>query len=148
MSGGATLRGCEELVASPQEWLDSLQQRADEMVQQSQQLQAQLHELAETASDGGVSVTVGSNGALKDLQLDQRSLRRGPEELQATILRLAREAQARVAPRVAQIVEPVTGASGAEFLRSQLPADVEADRDVGADQADDDGDEQPETFLR
>ncbi len=133
---------------SPQEWLDSLQHRADEMVQQSQQLQGQLQKLAETASDGGVSVTVGSNGALKDLQLDQRSLRRGPEELQMTILRLAHEAQARVAHRVAQNVEPVAGASGAEFFRSQLPVDADVDRDIGADQVDDDGDEQPETFLR
>lgn len=111
---------------SPEEFLTDLQERADEMTRHSQQLQDQLGSLAETASDGGISVTVGANGALQDLDIEQRAMQRGPSELRTTILRLAGEAQANVAHRVVQAVEPFTGATGMEFLRTQLPAEPQA----------------------
>ena len=48
--------------------------------------------MTEIASDGGISVIVNSNGALKDLEIDQRAMQRGPVELRATILPRGRRA--------------------------------------------------------
>ncbi|MCX2732381.1 YbaB/EbfC family nucleoid-associated protein [Saccharopolyspora sp. NFXS83] len=132
---------------SPQQFLESLQSRADEMVQQSQQIQEQLGSLAETATEDGVSVTVGSNGALQDVQFDRSSMQRGPSELRAAILRLSAQAQGAVAHKVAQTVEPFAGASAMEFLRTQLPAEP----DEGAASRNDDpdfDDEPPRSYLR
>lgn len=132
---------------SAEQFLSSLQDRAEDMVQQSQQIQEQLGSLTETASDGGVSVTVSSNGALKDLQIDQRAVQRGPVELRASILRLAGEAQAKVAHQVARTVEPFAGASAMEFLRTQLPAEPEEPDTSPTDDPDLD-DEPPQSYLR
>ncbi|QUG99507.1 YbaB/EbfC family nucleoid-associated protein [Saccharopolyspora erythraea] len=132
---------------SAQDFLSSLQDRADEMVRQSEQIREQLGSLTETAGDGGIAVTVSSNGALKDLEIDQRALQRGPEELRATILRLAGEAQAKVAHRVAQTVEPFAGESAMEFLRTQLPVEPEEPAASRNDDPDFD-DEPPQTYLR
>ncbi|MDA3629446.1 YbaB/EbfC family nucleoid-associated protein [Saccharopolyspora sp. WRP15-2] len=136
---------------SPEQWLAMMQERADEMVRQSEQIQQQMQEMAETASDpdGAVSVTVGANGALKDLQIDQRAMRRSAAELQATILQLAGQAQAAVAGRVVSAVEPVAGAAGMDFLRSQLPPEPEPEAAATRRPAPDDyDDEPPQTFLR
>ncbi|MGW1676825.1 YbaB/EbfC family nucleoid-associated protein [Saccharopolyspora sp. NPDC002376] len=136
---------------SPEQWLAMMQERADEMVRQSEQIQQQMQEMAETASDpdGAVSVTVGANGALKDLQIDQRAMRRSAAELQATILKLAGQAQAAVAGRAVAAVEPVAGTAGMDFLRSQLPPEPEPE--VAAtrrSESDDYDDEPPQTYLR
>lgn len=138
---------------SPEQWLASMQERADEMVRKSQEIQQDLQEMVETASDreGSVAVTVTANGALKDLHLDQRALNRGASHLKSVILQLAGEAQAKVAGRVVDTVEPVAGSDGLEFLRSQLPADPEATSSQQSSAANTDegfDDEPPQTFLR
>ncbi|TDD85657.1 YbaB/EbfC family DNA-binding protein [Saccharopolyspora karakumensis] len=136
---------------SPEQWLASMQARADEMVRQSQEIQQSLQEMSETAAepDGAVAVTVSANGALKDLHIDKRALHRGPDRLKDTILQLAGQAQAKVAGRVVDTVEPVAGSAGLDFLRTQLPADPEAAEPRPARPADDDfDDEPPQTFLR
>ncbi|MFC7343769.1 YbaB/EbfC family nucleoid-associated protein [Saccharopolyspora griseoalba] len=136
---------------SPEQWLAAMQERADEMVRQSQEVQQNLQDMAETAAepDGSVSVTVSANGALKDLHIDKQALSRGPERLKAAILQLAGQAQAKVAGRVVEAVEPVAGSDGLEFLRSQLPADPDAATDQSRRPADDDfDDEPPQSFLR
>ncbi|GAA2345320.1 YbaB/EbfC family nucleoid-associated protein [Saccharopolyspora halophila] len=136
---------------SPEQWLAAMQERADEMVRQSQEIQQNLQDMAETAAeaDGSVSVTVSANGALKDLHIDKQAFSRGPEHLKTTILRLAGQAQAKVAGRVVETVEPVAGHDGLEFLRSQLPADPDAANDQARRPAGDDfDDEPPQSFLR
>ncbi|MFR9731807.1 YbaB/EbfC family nucleoid-associated protein [Saccharopolyspora sp. MS10] len=133
---------------SPQQFLASLQGRADEMVRQSQQLQERLGALTETATEGGVSVTVGSNGALQDLQFDRSSMQRGPSELREVVLRLAAQAQSSVAHQVARTVEPFAGPSAMEFLRTQLPAEPEDGAGRRNDDPDFDEDEPPQTYLR
>lgn len=136
---------------SPEQWLASMQQRADEMVRQSQEIQQSLQDMSETATepDGAVAVTVSANGALTDLHIDKRALSRGPERLKDTILQLAGEAQAKVAGRVVTAVEPVAGNSGMEFLRSQLPADPDTAEDqTRRPVADDFDDDPPQSFLR
>lgn len=135
---------------SPNEWLASMQQRADQMVEQSQELQQRLQEMVETAqdADGSVSVSVSSTGALQDLRIEKRALNRGAPELQSTILRLAAEAQARVASRAVEAVEPVAGNAGMEFLRSQLPKQEDLADGSRSPGDEDDGDEPPQSFLR
>lgn len=103
-----------------------------------------------------VTVTVGANGALRQLTIDDRALRRSGAELAASIMQLAGRAQAAAARRAVRVVEPFAGEEGMEFLRSQLPPDDEIDEDGGAEQGPaargrdrrDDDDEPPQSFLR
>ncbi|EHR51523.1 hypothetical protein SacmaDRAFT_3298 [Saccharomonospora marina XMU15] len=137
------------------QWLADLQRRGEEMVRQSRQAQEELAELAETAAsaDRMVTVTVGANGALRQLTIDDRAMRRSGAELAATITQLAGRAQAAAARRAVRVVEPFAGEEGMEFLRSQLPP--EDDEDGGAEQGSargrdrrDDDDDPPQSFLR
>lgn len=136
--------------AMPQ-WLEDIQRRGDEMVRQSQQLQEQLGELTETArsQDGTVAVTVGANGALRGVHIDDRALRGSAAELSAELMRLSAQAQANAARRAVALVEPIAGESATEFLRSQLPPES-VDEAAGAPQDDDYDDEfgDPRDFLR
>ncbi|WP_216216458.1 YbaB/EbfC family nucleoid-associated protein [Amycolatopsis aidingensis] len=137
------------------DWLADLRRRGAEMVRQSEQAQEQLGELSETASsaDGAVRVTVGASGALRGLVVEDTAMRSSGAELSATILRLAGTAQAAVARRAVEIVEPFAGETGAEFLRSQLPAEEAEERDgsggsgrrTGSGQ---DDEEPPQSFLQ
>lgn len=108
----------------PQHWLRDYQARGEAMVRRSQEFQEQLQDISETATsrDGAVTVTVNPGGALQDLAFSPR-IRQLPEaELAQLTLRMAREAQDRVAHRIAALVEPVSGDGTAlAFLRSQLP---------------------------
>ncbi|MGP4018518.1 YbaB/EbfC family nucleoid-associated protein [Saccharopolyspora sp. 5N708] len=149
-----------------EQWLASLQTQAESMIQQSEQLQVQLAALTETASAGGVRVTVNAGGALQALEITREAMQRGPTELSATILRLGGTAQRGVARRMAQAVEPVAGAEAMQFLRSRIteaeetaatsqpaaapeqrPAPRQAPRRGAADY-DDYDDDMPQTFLR
>lgn len=138
------------------QWLADLQRRGEEMVRQSRQAQEELAELTETAAsaDRMVTVTVGANGALRRLTIDDRAMRRSGAELSATITQLAGRAQAAAARRAVRVVEPFAGEEGMEFLRSQLPPEdddeyggVEQGSARGNDRRDDD-DDPPQSFLR
>ncbi|HEU0088651.1 MAG TPA: YbaB/EbfC family nucleoid-associated protein [Pseudonocardiaceae bacterium] len=116
----------------PQQWLRDYQARGEAMVRRSQEFQEQVQDLSETVTsrDGAVTVTVGASGALQDLAFSAR-IRQLPEvELARLIVQTAREAQHRVAHRVAALVEPVTGETEAlAFLRGQLPPLDDEQRD-------------------
>lgn len=108
----------------PQQWLRDYRAQGEAMVRRSQQFQAQLQEVSETATshDGTVTVTVSPSGALQHLSFSPR-IRELPEaELAQLTLQTAREAQNRVAHRVADLVEPASGDGEAlAFLRGRLP---------------------------
>ncbi|HEY2765481.1 MAG TPA: YbaB/EbfC family nucleoid-associated protein [Pseudonocardiaceae bacterium] len=108
----------------PQQWLRDYQAKGEAMVRRSQQFQQQLHDVSETATsdDGAVTVTVSPSGALQNLSFSSRIRQLSETELAQLILQTAREAQNRVAHRVAELVEPVSGEGEAlAFLRGQLP---------------------------
>lgn len=138
-------------MAEQPQWLADLQRQSERMLEQSQQAQAELAQLSETATspDRAVSVTVGANGALKGLELDERVMRgRTAASLSATIMQLAGQAQAAAARRAIAVVEPFAGNTGMEFLRSQLPPEEAGDSSPAATRDGEDDDEPPQTFLR
>ncbi|MGH4012709.1 MAG: YbaB/EbfC family nucleoid-associated protein [Pseudonocardiaceae bacterium] len=136
----------------PQQWLRDYQARGEAMVRRSQEFQEQLQAVSETATsrDGAVTVTVGPSGALQNLAFAPRSRQLSEAELAQLTLQTTREAQNRVAHRIAALVEPVSGDGAAlAFLRGQLPPlddDQPADRDRSGERHDDDDDRR--TFLR
>ncbi|MGH3994045.1 MAG: YbaB/EbfC family nucleoid-associated protein [Pseudonocardiaceae bacterium] len=135
----------------PQQWLRDYQARGEAMVRRSQEFQEQLQAVSETATsrDGAVTVTVGPSGALQNLAFSPRIRDLSGAELAQLTLQTTREAQNRVAHRIAALVEPVSGDGAAlAFLRGQLPPlddDQPADRDRGGER--NDGDDRG-TFLR
>ena len=137
----------------PQQWLRDYQARGEAMVRRSQEFREQLQDISETAtsSDGAVTVTVNPGGALQDLTFSPRIRQLSEAELAQLTLRTAREAQNRVAHRIAALVEPVSGDGTAmAFLRGQLPPldnNQGDDRGRSADERDDD-DFNDQSFLR
>ncbi|WP_158890009.1 YbaB/EbfC family nucleoid-associated protein [Amycolatopsis anabasis] len=105
------------------DWLADLQRTGQRMIEQSRQAQDELGALLETASsaDRAITVTVGANGALRNLSINQRAMSRSANELSAAIMDLANQAQTAAARRAVEIVQPFAGETGVEFLRSQLP---------------------------
>jgi DNA-binding protein YbaB len=142
----------------PQQWLRDYQARGEAMVRRSQQFQQQLHDVSETATsgDGSVTVTVSPSGALQNLSFSPRIRQLSEAELAQLTLQLAREAQNRVAHRVAELVEPASGQGDAlAFLRGQLPPLDDSPRDEqrddqppGRHQRDDDDGGYDGSFLR
>jgi DNA-binding protein YbaB len=108
-----------------QEWLDDFQRRVDEMRAKSVALQEKLTEAEGKArsSDGLVTVTVTPNGALKNLQIDDRALRSsGGAQLTAAIMETYGKAQRQVSREVADALEPLAGGTEMmEVVRSFLP---------------------------
>lgn len=100
-----------------QEWIDDFQRRVDEMREKSERLQETLAATSatETSSDGLISVTVGPNGALQGLTIDDRALTQRGAELTAAIMQTFGKAQARAAHEVAGALEPLAG--GSEMMR-------------------------------
>ncbi|MGH3793983.1 MAG: YbaB/EbfC family nucleoid-associated protein [Pseudonocardiaceae bacterium] len=138
----------------PRQWLRDYQAQGEAMMRRSQDFQQRLQDTRETASsrDGAVTVTVSAGGALQDLSFSPR-IRQLPEaELAQLTLQTAREAQNRVAHRVAELVEPVSGDGEAlAFLRGQLPPlddEQRDDRPRDRPEPDDDGDSDAGSFLR
>lgn len=109
------------------DWLADLQRQGQEMQQRSEQLQADMAELSESASspDGSVQVTVGGNGALRDLQIGPQAMSKTGPQLAAEVMRLSATAQSAAAKRVMSMVEPLAGADAMEAMRSYLPPELE-----------------------
>lgn len=139
----------------PQQWLRDYQARGEAMVRRSQEFQQQLQEVSETATsrDGAVTVTVSPSGALQNVVFSPRIRDLSEADLAQLTLQMAREAQNRVAHRIAALIEPVSGDGAAlAFLRGQLPPlddDQRDGRDRTGQRNDDDFDDLTDgSFLR
>lgn len=111
-------------MTDPQAWLRDYRAQGEDMVRRSQEFSEQLREVTETASsrDGAVTVTVTPSGALQDLVFSPRARELSEGQLAQLTLQTSREAQARVAHRVAELAAPVIGdGDSMAFLRGQLP---------------------------
>ncbi|MGH4022487.1 MAG: YbaB/EbfC family nucleoid-associated protein [Pseudonocardiaceae bacterium] len=122
----------------PHEWLRQYHAQGDDMVQRSREFGEQLREVSETVSsrDGAVTVTVSPSGALQDLQFSPRVGEMSHVQLSALVMETVRGAQARVAHKVVELVEPLAGGGEAmTFLRGELPPlpDQNEDRRDGDD---------------
>lgn len=109
-----------------QDWLGQFQRRVDDMRAKSLALQEKLAQASATAQsrNGLVSVTVGPNGGLQDLVINEQAIRGGMSAatLTSTIMETYARAQQKAATEVADALEPLAGNSEMmQVVRSFLP---------------------------
>ena len=99
-------------VDEAEDWLDSWVAGVNARAARTADLARQVSALTGRArnTDGSITVTVGSNGQVEDLQLDDRVQRLPGRELAQQILAVMRAAQRQLAERVAGQVERTPGA--------------------------------------
>jgi DNA-binding protein YbaB len=121
----------QEEVLDPQQWLDEYEARLADLQQKSVDLQENLtaSNATVTSKDGAVTITVGPNGGLLNLQLGHRAMELGSARLTATIMETARTAQRQSAEKVREIFEPLgEGTEAMSMVMDAIPDD-ESDPD-------------------
>ncbi|QTR01515.1 YbaB/EbfC family nucleoid-associated protein [Saccharothrix algeriensis] len=128
----------------PRQWLDDYESRLADLTQKSADLQESVAAAngRATSRDGAVTVTVGPNGGLLDLELGHRACELGPARLTALILGTARAAQKQAAQKVMEAFEPI--GTGTEAMRMYMDALPDDRDDVAPDDHDPDPDPEPE----
>jgi DNA-binding protein YbaB len=93
----------------PYQWVNDFDARMASLKQKSIEVQERLAAASGTASskDGAVTVTVGPNGGLTNLQLGHRAVELGAPRLTALILETARQAQKNVSAQVVEAFRPI-----------------------------------------
>ncbi|MGM1061585.1 YbaB/EbfC family nucleoid-associated protein [Saccharothrix sp. Mg75] len=110
----------------PQQWLDNFEARLADLQRKSADLQENFENSQATATspDGSVSVTVGPNGGLLNLQLGHRAVELGSARLTALILQTARTAQKQAAQKVMEAFEPLgEGTEAMRMVSDSIPDD-------------------------
>lgn len=99
-------------IDAAEDWLDSWVAGVDERAARAVDLARQVASLTATASsdDDTVTVTVGSNGQIERLDLDDRVQRLSGRDLSRRILAVMRAAQHRLSEQVAAQVQQTVGA--------------------------------------
>jgi DNA-binding protein YbaB len=113
----------------PYAWVNDFEARAAELQRKAAEAQENLAAVSGTASskDGAVTVTVGPNGGLTNLQLGHRAVELGAPRLTALILETARQAQKNASAQVVEVFRPI--GEGTETM--QMITDViEANEDA------------------
>lgn len=95
-----------------EDWLDSWVAGVNAQASRATELARQVAALTAraTSEDGSIAVTVGSNGQVEELDLDDRVQRLPGRELSRRILTVMRTAQQRLAAEVAEQVRDTVGA--------------------------------------
>lgn len=93
----------------PFQWVNDFDARIAELKTKSVEAQENLAAASGTAAskDGAVTVTVGPNGGLTNLQLGHRAVELGAPRLTALILETSRQAQKNVAAQVVEAFRPL-----------------------------------------
>jgi DNA-binding protein YbaB len=111
----------------PQQWLQNYQKRIAGYKRASEQLKENLGGALVTMSspDEAVTVTIGPNGSLKDLQLSHRAAEHTPQQLGSLIMTTVRRAQRAMAEKVVQAVTEFGGGENdaSKLIRNYLPED-------------------------
>jgi DNA-binding protein YbaB len=111
----------------PQQWLQNYQKKIAGVRRASEQLKENLGNAVVTMSspDEAVTVTIGPNGSLKNLQLSHRAAEHSPQQLGGLIMNTVRRAQRVMAERVIEAVTEFGGGEGdaTRLLRNYLPED-------------------------
>jgi DNA-binding protein YbaB len=113
-------------------WLDDFEARLADLQKKSEDLQDNIAAASATVSskDDSVTVTVGPNGGLQNLELGHRACDLGPARLTALILETARAAQRKASEKVVEAFEPLGGGTEAmRFVMDSIPSDDEDDED-------------------
>ncbi|MCE6999455.1 YbaB/EbfC family nucleoid-associated protein [Saccharothrix sp. S26] len=118
----------------PQQWLDNFEAKLADLQRKSADLQENFQNSQATASspDGAVTITVGPNGGLLNIQLGHRATELGSARLTALIMQTAKAAQKQAAQQVLAAFEPL--GEGTEALR--MVSDAIPDDEVGDDEPD------------
>ncbi|GAB2981123.1 YbaB/EbfC family nucleoid-associated protein [Saccharothrix stipae] len=118
----------------PQQWLDNFEAKLADLQRKSADLQENFENSQATASspDGAVTITVGPNGGLLNIQLGHRATELGSARLTALIMQTAKIAQKQAAQQVMAAFEPL--GEGTEAMR--MVSDAMPDDEVGDGGAD------------
>ena len=111
---------------NPHQWLDEYEARLADLKQKSADLQENFAASQATVSskDGSVTITVGPNGGLLNLQLGHRATELGPARLTALIMETAKIAQRQAAHKVLEVFEPLgEGTQAMSMVMDAIPAD-------------------------
>ena len=92
----------EDAVRNIDNWAQGLADKARRY--REAQTDTEALRLSATSPDGGVRVTVGADGGVTDLYLDERVRAVRASELATTILETMRRAQSRIADRVSEVM--------------------------------------------
>jgi hypothetical protein len=98
-------------IDAAEDWLDNWAASVSEQAERAAMLSRRVAALTGSAesSDGSIKVTVGSSGQLESLELDDRMDQLRGAELSRRIMAVMRDAQARLAGRVAVEVDQTVG---------------------------------------
>ncbi|TWP52727.1 YbaB/EbfC family nucleoid-associated protein [Lentzea tibetensis] len=124
---------------NPTQWLEEYEARLADLKQKSEDLQENFASASATASsrDGAVTVTVGPNGGLQNLQLGHRAVELGAPRLTALILETARIAQKQAAGKVLEVFRPLgEGTEAMSMVMDAIPDDEDVDGDTAFDEID------------
>lgn len=110
----------------PQQWLDNFEAKLADLQRKSADLQENFENSQATASspDGAVTITVGPNGGLLNIQLGHRATELGPARLTALIMQTAKVAQKQAAQKVMAAFEPLgEGTEAMRMVSDAIPDD-------------------------
>ncbi|MFE9745002.1 YbaB/EbfC family nucleoid-associated protein [Saccharothrix saharensis] len=116
----------------PQQWLDNFEAKLADLQRKSADLQENFQNSQATASspDGAVTITVGPNGGLLNIQLGHRATELGSARLTAVIMQTAKVAQKQAAQQVMAAFEPLgEGTEAMRMVSDAIPDDDEVEDD-------------------
>ncbi|MEO6082400.1 MAG: YbaB/EbfC family nucleoid-associated protein [Umezawaea sp.] len=124
---------------NPQQWLDEYEAKLADLKKKSEDLQENFTASSATATskDGSVTVTVGPNGGLQNLQLGRRAMEMSAAQLTGAILQTAAIAQRQAAEKVLGVFRPLgEGTEAMAMVSDAIPTDEvdEADLDDDVDE--------------
>jgi hypothetical protein len=136
----------QEAFVNPQQWLDEYEAKLADLKKKSEDLQENFTASSATATskDGSVSVTVGPNGGLQNLQLGRRAMEMTAAQLTGAILQTAAVAQRQAAEKVLGVFRDLgEGTEAMAMVSDAIPTDEvdETDKDDEAGLGDHDVDE-------
>ncbi|WP_158844483.1 YbaB/EbfC family nucleoid-associated protein [Saccharothrix deserti] len=114
----------------PQQWLDNFEAKLADLQRKSADLQENFENSQATASspDGAVTITVGPNGGLLNIQLGHRATELGSARLTALIMQTAKVAQKQAAQNVMAAFEPLgEGTEAMQMVSDAIPDDEPED---------------------
>ncbi|WP_083752242.1 YbaB/EbfC family nucleoid-associated protein [Saccharothrix sp. ALI-22-I] len=114
----------------PQQWLDNFEAKLADLQKKSADLQENFENSQATASspDGAVTITVGPNGGLLNIQLGHRATELGSARLTALIMQTAKVAQKQAAQKVMAAFEPLgEGTDAMRMVSDAIPDDEQSD---------------------
>ncbi|MGI5498670.1 YbaB/EbfC family nucleoid-associated protein [Lentzea sp. CA-135723] len=133
--------------ANPYQWVEEYEAKLADLKQKSEDLTENFAAASATVSsqDGSVTVTVGPNGGLQNLQLGHRAVELGGPRLTALILETARKAQKQAATQVLELFKPLgEGTEAYQMVSDSIPDDeVAEDTNDQYDEVDEDDEPEP-----